>query len=153
MIARPSYGAFTRTTATKPRAKRTNPEGALQVQVKKLLVLALPPEIEWTSSLTGQNLTKRAAELASARGIRRGFPDMLFIINRRCFWIELKAPFAGVRRDPGRYGTLDDPDLSDDQRRVLAALNPSCWAICRSLEEVKAALERFGAPLQKVTFT
>lgn len=143
--------AFKRGPGT-ARKRRTNPEAALQVQIKQFLIYCLPPEIEWTSSLTGQNLTNRAAELSSAKGVRPGWPDMQFIINRRTYYIELKAPLTATPRHPGRLGTLDDPGLSPDQRRVLSALHPASWAICRSVDEVAAFLTGAGVKLRAMPF-
>jgi hypothetical protein len=135
-------------TARKPRA---NPEGALQVSVKQYLTVALPADVEWTSSLAGAYLGPSQRAAMNAQGLRPGWPDLQFIINRRTFYIELKAPVTVNSRTPERYGTLDDPDLSDDQRRILGALHPQCWAICRSVEQVAAALTRFGVKLRPVT--
>lgn len=130
------------------KAPRTNPEHALQVAVKQFLVMCLPDGVEWTSSLSGAFLGPSQRAKMKASGLRPGFPDLVFIINRRTFWIELKAPLTVTPRNPGRLGTLDDPGLSDDQKRVLGAMHPDAWAVCRSLDDVAAALTRWGVILR-----
>lgn len=130
------------------RKPREEPELALQVSVKQFLVLTLPLEIEWTSSLAGAHLGPSQRSKMKAAGLRGGWPDLQFLIRRRAHFIELKAPIAVQSRNPERYGTLDDPDLSDDQRRVLGAMHPDAWAICRSVDEVSSALERWGVRLR-----
>lgn len=132
-------------TARKPRA---NPELALQVAVKQFLVMALPSDVEWTSSLAGVHLGPAQRAKMKASGLRPGWPDVQLCHNRRMFFIELKAPSGAVRRMPERLGTLDDPDLSEDQRRVLGALHPDAWAICRSVNEVADFLTRIGVVLR-----
>lgn len=137
---------------SKAKAPRTEPELALQIAIKQFLVMALPPQVEWTSSLAGVHLGPSQRAKMKASGLRPGFPDLCFIHNRRTYWIELKAPSTAQRRTPERLGTLDDPDLSEDQRRVLAALNPGAWAICRSVNEVADALTQWGVVLRATTW-
>ena len=116
-----------------PRAPRANPEAALQVQVARFLMLTLPPEVEWTSSLAGAHLGVSQRSKMKAQGLRPGFPDLMFIIRRRTHFIELKA-------DGGR--------LSPDQIRVHAAIHPDAIAVCRSVVEVRVALVRWGVALR-----
>lgn len=120
------------------RKPRSNPEHALQVSVKQFLILALPPQIEWTSSLAGAHLGPAQRSKMKASGLRPGFPDLVFIIRRRAYWIELKSD-VGV--------------LSADQRRVLDALHPESWAVCRSVDDVAAALTKWGVELRRYSFT
>lgn len=134
-----------------PRARKTRaePELALQVSVKQFLVMCLPDDVEWTSSLAGAHLGPSQRAKMKASGLRPGFPDFVFIIRRRAFWIELKAP-SDVVSD--RRGTIRDPDLSGDQARVLGALHPDSWAICRTVEDVVGALTRWGVTLRNHSF-
>ncbi len=122
---------YRRTTA--PRAPRTNPEHALQVQVAQYLRFCLPPEIEWTSSLAGAYLGPSQRSKMKASGLRPGWPDIQLCIRRRIHFIELKSD-AGV--------------LSVDQKRVLAALHPDAWRVCRNLDEVVRALVDWGVHLR-----
>lgn len=115
------------------RTPRQNPELALQIAVARFLSLALPTDVEWTASLSGAHLGPAQRSKMKASGLRPGFPDLMMIFRRRTYYIELKAE-KGV--------------LSSDQKRVLAALHPDCWAVCRSLDEVVAALTRWGVPLR-----
>lgn len=126
---------------------RQSPEHTLQVAVNNYLKYAAPG-MKRTASQAGTNLSIAAAEMAQARGVQRGWPDLQFCINRRLYFIELKAPLTSKPRNPERLGTLDDPGLSVDQVEVLGALHPDCWAICRSVEEVAAALTRWGVNLR-----
>lgn len=130
------------------RKPRSNPEHALQVEIVRFLKYTLPPDVLFTASLAGAYLGPAQRAKMSAAGLARGWPDLQFIIRRRTFYIELKAPIAVVSRTPERYGTLDDPDLSDDQVMVLSALNPEAWAICRSVAEVEAVMGRWGVRLR-----
>ena len=132
-----------------PKAKRQNPELALQITVKRFLVMALPEDVEWTSSQAGVYLGPNQRAQASASGLRPGWPDLQFLINRRTYYIEMKAPTTN--RSP-RLGTLEDPDLSSDQRRILGRMHPSSWAICRSLDEVSRTLTSWGVVLKATVF-
>lgn len=143
---KPPIYHFKRTTA--PRAPRTNPEHALQLQLAQYLRFCLPPEIEWTSSLAGAYLGPSQRSKMKASGLRPGWPDIQLCIRRRVHFVELKAPLAATPRHPERLGTLDDPDLSEDQRRVLAALHPDAWCICRSIDEAVHALQGWGVKLR-----
>lgn len=134
-----------------PKAKSTrqDPEHALQVSVKQFLVYCLPDDVEWTASLSGAFLGPSQRAKMKASGLRPGFPDICFVWNQRSLWIELKKPTTN--KSP-RLGTLDDPDLSEDQRRVLSRMHPKAYAICRSLDDVAAFLVRSGIKLKAMPF-
>ena len=123
------------------RAARANPEAALQVRVKEYLSVVLPPGIFWTASLTGVNLSMRAAVRAKAMGIRRGAPDLCFLfpdgITR---WIELKT----------RTGSLTPEQRAF--RDLCTASGRDIHAVCRSLEEVDATLRGWGLALRSHPF-
>jgi hypothetical protein len=69
-------------------------------------------------------------------GVKAGIPDIVILGDSRAFLIELKREVGGR--------------LSDAQKllhpEIIAAGCPV--ATCRSLEEVKAALETWGVPLR-----
>lgn len=145
-MTRPIY-SFKRGPA-RAQAPRQSPEHALQVAVCGYLAVALPSDVEWTASLSGVFLGPSQRSKAKSAGLRPGWPDLQFCINRRTFYIELKSPADHVSP---RHGTLTDPDLSADQQRVLARLHHDCWAVCRSVEDVRDALTRFGVALNPVS--
>jgi hypothetical protein len=118
------------------KAPRANPEAALQVQVARFLMLTLPSDIEWTSSLAGAHLGVSQRSKMKAQGLRPGFPDLMFLIRRRTHFIELKAA---------------DGRLSPDQIRIHAAIHPDAIAVCRSVIEVRDALVRWGVELRPHT--
>jgi hypothetical protein len=118
--------------------RRSNPEHKLQVAVRQYLLVALPPTVEWTSSLAGAYLSPSQRMKAKAGGLRHGFPDLMFILpDRTVRFLELKT-------DTGR--------LSDDQRRVLSRLHPDHWAVVRSVDEAATALTRWGVRLRAHPF-
>lgn len=141
--------AYRKTTATK--AKRQTPEADLQVQVNRFLKLTLPPDVKKTASLSGAHLGHSQRALAAAMGLERGWPDLQFLVRRRTYYIELKAPITVRSRTPERYGTLDDPDLSPEQRDFLSLAHPDCWVICRSIEQVRDTLLVWGVELRPHT--
>ena len=144
---------YKRTRAPKGvTAMRDNPEERLQKAVVQFLSYCLPEDVEYTASLAGAHLGQSQRAKASATGLMPGWPDLMFVIARRTYYIEIKAPITVKSRNPDRYGTLDDPDLSADQRRVLGRLHPDCWRICRSVDEVAAALMAFGCQLKAHPF-
>lgn len=120
---KPPVYHFKRTTA--PRAPRTNPEHALQVQVCQYFKFCLPPEIMWSSTLNGVYLGPKTRGLAKASGLRPGPFDLFLIIRQRTYWIELKIRPNG---------------LTDEQKTFRDALHPGSWAVCHSLDEVVDAL-------------
>jgi hypothetical protein len=129
----PAYRGRTRS------APRANPEHKLQVSVKQYLDVALPPQIEWTSSLAGAHLGLSQRAKAKASGLRPGFPDLMFILpDGLAYFIEMKAPGTGR--------------LSDDQKRVLSKIRPGHWAVCDSLEGVAQQLSAWGVKLRAHPF-
>lgn len=125
---------FTRTG----KPARAAPEATLQITVKQYLVYCLPAGILWTASLTGTNLSIRAATKAKAMGVRRGWPDFSFLFpDGVTRFIELKAGAS----------------LSPEQREFRDHANPhGIWAVCRSVEEVAAALRGWGAVMKDHPF-
>jgi hypothetical protein len=128
--------------ASRPRgAPRTNPEAKLQAAVREYLMICLPEPphpggVLWTASLTGVYLSPRARSRAKALGVRPGFPDLQFLFpDGRTYYIELKAP---------------DGSLSAEQREFRDFARPhSIWAVCRSIDQVAAALSGWGARLRE----
>lgn len=128
---KPPVYHFKRTTA--PRAPRTNPEHALQVQVCQFFKFCLPPDIPWSSTLNGVYLGPKTRSLAKASGLRPGPLDIFFVFNHRTYWLELK---------------IHPNKMTPDQIDFAGALHPDSWALCYSLDEVVAFLVRIGVKLR-----
>lgn len=117
---------------------RSNPEHMLQKQIARFCIYCMPAEVLWTSSMAGQYLSLRQAEINKAKGVRRGFPDMQFLFRGVTYYLELKAP-------GGR--------LSPEQREFESASKPfGIFAVARSLEEAEAAFRQWGFPLKSHPF-
>lgn len=127
------YQAYTRTTA--PRAPRSNPEHALQVTVCQYFRFCLPPEVLWSSTLNGVYLGPKTTNDAKAAGLRKGPFDMFLVFRQRTFWLELK---------------VGKNTLTPEQIVFRDALHPDSWAVCYSLDEVVAFLQRIGVKLRAV---
>jgi hypothetical protein len=111
------------------------PEQNLQIQVVDFLRIALSPPATFFSVPNGGYRTPREASLMKATGQRAGVPDLWIMWPGNLGGIELKAP-KGV--------------LSEDQMlwREITEANLHRWAVCRSVNEVVATLEDWGAPLK-----
>jgi hypothetical protein len=129
---RPPY-AYRKGGSLKPKTVRANPELALQISMKQWLTYVLPPEVKWGSTLNGVHLGIKARSDAKASGFQKGALDLFFIISRRTFWVEIKVL-------PNK--------LTKEQREFIEALHPDAWAVVYSIEELEAALIRFGAKLK-----
>lgn len=114
--------------------RRRHPEEALQRSIAEYLDLCLPPEILWTASMVGVSLNRVTRGRMRGMGVRPGWPDLQFLFpDGVTRYIELKAG-AG---------------LSTEQRRFRDVACPQgVWALCRSLDDVKAALRGWGAQLR-----
>ena len=128
--------------STRPKKRRQQPEANLQASVVQYLERALPPEagVWWSASMSGVRLpSARATARAKAQGLRKGMPDLCFIPLRgpnagEAYWIELKA-------DKGK--------LTDEQAALMNVMFPAGrGAEARSIDQVAAALARFGFPLR-----
>jgi hypothetical protein len=121
-------------------AKRSNPEAALQIAVKRYLDIALlPPHVPgslvWTACLTGTHLSRQARSRARAMGVKRGFPDLQFLFpDGVTRYIELKA------------GASLSPEQKDFRDRCAPH---GIFAVCRSVDEVATVLRGWGAPLRE----
>lgn len=120
--------------------KRAAPEAKLQISVKQYLSYCLPDDILWTASLTGVHLSMQARTKAKAMGVRRGFPDLMFLFpDGVTRYIELKTATGS---------------LSPEQREFRDRAKPyGVWALCRSLDEVIAALRSWGIALRERQYT
>jgi hypothetical protein len=119
------------------KRKNASPEHMLQMAVKEYLTYALPSEAAWTASAVGVNLTMFAAQKLKSAGVRRGWPDLQFLLpDGRVVFIELKS---------------DVGSLSTEQRDFRDRCLPhGIWALCRSVDQVAAALASWGVALKAV---
>lgn len=116
-----------------PRAqkKRDDPEARLQKAVVEYLTYALPRgEYRVRAGLEGAKRTGKARADFKAMGGAPGWPDlMLFNRKSRAYrWIELK------------WDKNDTTDVQDDVHADLKDHVAVCW----SIEDVEAALIRWG---------
>lgn len=113
---------------------RAAPEARLQKLVRSYLDVALPPEILWTASMAGTHLSPKARSHNKAMGVKRGWPDLSFLFpDGVTRFIELKAGAS----------------LSPEQREFRDACAPhNTFRVCRSIDEVDAALRAWGARMR-----
>lgn len=112
------------------------PEESLQRQVASFLratVPAPPMGPVWFHVPNGGARSRAEAGIFKAMGVRAGMLDLVFLW-RRSFLIELKGP---------------NGSLSLEQKATIADLEllgiPTF--VCRSMDEVQAALNEMGVPL------
>lgn len=115
------------------KAPRGKPEEELQKAVVRYLRFAVPDGVWWCASLSGIRLPIHVARRMKDLGMTRGAPDLSFILpDGRTAYLELKS---------------SEGSLSPAQKRVRDLVSPTgLWAVCRSLDDVEAALRSFLAP-------
>lgn len=113
---------------------RAQPEQALQRQVAQFLAVALDGN-SWFSSMPLGGGGRLRGAILHGLGVKRGLPDMLVINDGRAIWLELKAAKGRV---------------SEGQQDCHAALSSarSPVAVCKSIDDVIAALVAAGVPLR-----
>ena|SRR3990172_10253052 len=116
--------------------KRNHPERDLQIAVAQLLN-ALPSigYLGWFHPANGGSRDKREARIFAALGVKPGVPDI--IIVRPSKRSAMRA-FIELKSDKGR--------LTPAQQAWHEELRLQGWngAVCRSLDEVIAALKQWG---------
>lgn len=116
------------------------PEATLQVRVNEYLKVVMPPAVLWTASLAGHGKMSMAARnKAKAMGLKPGWPDLQFLFpDGVTRYIELKSA----------TGRLQPEQVEFAARCARHGIH----AVCRSVEEVDAALRSWGAPLRNHPF-
>lgn len=121
-------------------SRRRHPEDDLQITCADWCRLVLAPSVIWHHSVNEGKRGRAAAGIAKAMGQRPGWPDFVFI------WSD-GAPlplvaFVELKTESGRLSGNQE-GFRDDAKVIGAD-----WALCRSFEEFRAALEVFGVPLK-----
>lgn len=121
----------------KPKTRRRQPERSVQLVVAELLDRCLPPGYRWmhVPNVSGTR-TKGENKRLKAEGVKAGAADVLVLTPAgRFIWIELKSA---------------DGQLSAAQRgwRDWCQSIGAPWALCRSAEDVVAALQDAGVTLR-----
>lgn len=109
-------------------------EDQLQQAVATYLSHVLPPDAFWTAvDKAGKRSPLQGARL-KARGLKSGIPDILVWHRGVGYGIELKAAKG---------------QLTDSQRATIPAMERAGVqvAVCRTVVDVHAALERWAVPL------
>jgi hypothetical protein len=115
---------------------RDQTEHQLQADVVKHLDRIMPVSVPWTAVDHAAKLTPRQAGDRKKRGVKRGQPDLRFILppNGRSAEIELKT-----------YKGRQAPEQKAWQSATEAA--GGLYEICRSLAEVEGVLTAWGVDL------
>ena len=73
--------------------KTARPEHKIQSALMDYLVLAGRRDLHWFAIPNGEHRHIRAAMRLKAEGVRRGVPDLCFMLPQgRVAWLEMKAP-------------------------------------------------------------
>jgi hypothetical protein len=112
--------------------KRKAPEQALQQQVAQYLDIVLKPPAFWTAIAHGGGGLMRG-KINKGMGMKAGIPDILILSPFRQCWIELKS----------KKGRLSPAQIEIYQALLAAGC---CVGVCRSLDEVRAALLTWQIP-------
>ena len=114
--------------------RRRNDEELLQRAVAELLdLLANAGQFWWAHVPNGGARTKAEAGILKAMGVKAGVADILIISHPAgcAYWIELKAG-AGVLSD-----------LQANFGETMAGYYGAPYAVCRSIDEVRAVLKEW----------
>lgn len=108
-------------------------EDALQRQVASFLNVTCP-DLIWFHPANGEARDARTGAKLKAMGVRRGVPDLVFVLpTGKVAFIELKAPKG--RLTPHQIAFASDCDELGVP-----------YLVCRSLAEVQGALNAWGVP-------
>lgn len=139
------------TTAFKLKAPAPY-ERELHEAVAQLLARIVSPPAEWAFYPAGaiQLRGDQIAKLARM-GLRRGWPDFV-ILHHKIFGLELKREGGRLSRSRIGYTKHGTPRIYEGQVDVFPRLEAAGMRIevCRSTDEVIAALKKWGIPLRGV---
>lgn len=137
--------AYKRGAGSHAGRKNDDPEHRLQVAVAEYLKWSMPDDWDWTANAAGVRVSMQTATKMKAAGVRRGWPDLQLIgpdgITR---YIELKA---GAGLSPEQRAFRDRCIASKERTgRII-------WSLAKSVEDVEAALLRFGIQPRRTVAT
>lgn len=110
------------------------PEQSLHLTIARYLDLALPDRALWWTSHQNPKSARDGGRL-KAMGLRAGIPDILVLFDGMLIGLELKAPKGRI-----------SPAQSEIADKFAA--NDAAWHLCRSVEDVEAALRQYAIPLK-----
>lgn len=112
--------------------KRANPEHKIQIALMDYLAIAGRRDLHWFAIPNGEKRHIGVASRLKAEGVRRGTPDLCFMLDAgRVAWLEMKAP----------KGTLSPEQKAfRDRAQSLDHL----WAMARSVDEAIPHLTKWG---------
>lgn len=114
--------------------KRSQDEFRLSCVVADYLAVALPRDALWTHFPAGEARTAITGARLKRMGLKPGWPDYLVVSNGRLIGIELKA-------GTGKASAVQ-ADVGEGFLRAGFS-----WVVCRTLEDVQAALLKRGVAL------
>ena len=117
---------------------RRAPEAALHIEVANYLRHACGPGVFATTFPAGGGGAARGGKL-KGMGLRAGVPDWLIVHDGRALLVELKT----------KTGRVSEVQASAHHDLVMAGAQV---AICRSVDDVEAALRAWGVPLRAVLY-
>jgi hypothetical protein len=127
------------------------PEQELHEQIAALCHIMVAPPAQWAFYPAGgvQLAPHQAAKLVRM-GLRRGWPDFLFLHAGQVFAIELKRVGAKLSRTRIVRTRRGSPRVLEGQEDTFPALEAAGMtiAVCRSADEVLATLEQWQIPLR-----
>jgi hypothetical protein len=141
--ANSSHKSTTSRLPRAPRGRGIRAETQLQKAVAIFLQFALPPHVAWTYVPNGEGeLSPEQGRRLREMGLKPGWPDLLFIAAGKAYLIELKTEKDEV------FG-IAAGRVSNDQIAMHAWLRTAGApvAVCRSVEDVEAALRGWAIPL------
>lgn len=117
------------------------PEERLHLDVAKFLRVALKPPVFWTSVDHGSGkLSRRAAGMAKARGVRAGLPDIMIFAPCE---MAAACKVIGIELKSAK-GTLSPAQVETHGDMMVAAVR---CRTARSIEHVQDILIANGIPL------
>ena len=129
------------------------PEDDIHAAVAKALDLLLLPPAQWTTFPAGGYKLPPAAAARLARiGLKKNWPDVL-VVHGSVYGIELKRADGRLSRARVVRRKNGSLRMVEGQEDVFPRLRAAGMKIevCRSVDEVLAALRKWDVPLRTIT--
>lgn len=108
-------------------------EHKLQTALCDYLALAARPELHWFAIPNGEKRHIRVAQRLKNEGVRRGSPDLVFMLpGGKVGWLEMKA----------KTGALSDAQKSFRDKALSLG---HAWAMAKTIDEALAFLTSIDA--------